>query len=331
METTKYSVIIPVYNAERTLSRCVDSLLTQEHDKAEILLINDGSVDESGRICREYERNNACIRYIEKKNGGVSSARNCGIDYAKGQYLLFVDSDDYVTPDYFSSIDAVLSTYEYDLIQFSNYFTDGVHQTERIREPFQAMTRETLFPKLIETLNKKKSNGPVAKVYSRSLVESHGIRFPEKMEVGEDRAFYIHYSFYMNSFYISDHPIYVVNTENESSLSRKHRDDLDVQTARMNTYLGESIQSSSIPQGERTEYLKAMNYDRLRMIYAKAKMLHRENVRFFHRLKLLRGYCYELNRLNLNYPDSLYCRITSLPVRWGLVHVIDMMAWKMTR
>lgn len=330
MATTKYSVIIPVYNAGQTLPRCLDSLLSQNHDEVEILLINDGSIDESGRICREYERNNACIRYIEKENGGVSSARNCGIDHAKGQYLLFVDSDDYVTPDYFSSIDAVLSTYEYDLIQFSNYFTDGVHQTERIREPFQAMTRETLFPKLIETLNKKKSNGPVAKVYSRSLVEAHCIRFPEDMEVGEDRAFFIHYSLYMNSFCVSDHPIYVVNTESGSSLSRKKRDDLDEQTAHLNAYLDKAILASDVSLEERVEYQKALNYDCLRMIYSKAKALHKEHTPLFSRLKTLHGYCRDMNRMHLAYPNSQYCRITSLPVRWNLAFVIDLIAWKLT-
>ena len=331
METIKYSVIIPVYKAEKTLCRCVDSLLSQPHDHVEILLINDGSPDRSGELCQEYARNNTCIRYLEKRNGGVSSARNCGLDHAKGRYLLFVDSDDCVTQDYFSSIDAVLAEYDYDLVQFSNYFTDGFRQTKRIRESFKASTRKELFQKLIETFCEKKSNGPVAKVYSRSIVETHHIRFPEDMEVGEDRAFYIHYSLYINSFCISEHAIYIVNTENESSLSRKHRDDLDEQTARLNTYLGNAIQRSSIPSEERAEYLKAMNYDCLRMIYAKAKTLHRDNVRFFRRLKLLRGYCRDLNRQKHKYPDSLYCRVTSLPVRWGLVHVIDAMAWKLTR
>lgn len=329
METIRYSVIIPVYKAEKTLRRCVDSLLSQTHDDVEILLINDGSPDGSGAICKDYALNHSSVHYFEKENGGVSSARNHGLDRASGDCILFVDSDDYVTPDFFSAIDAALAEYDYDLIQFSNLFTDGISQTLRIREPFQATTRETLFPKLIETLYKKKSNGPVAKVYRRSIVEAHGIRFPEDMEVGEDRAFYMHYSLFMRSFCVSAHPIYVVNTENEQSLSRKHRDDLDEQTAHLNTYLEAAMQRSGVPEAERAEYQKALNYDRLRMVYSKAKALHREELSMIKRLKTLRGYCRDLNRLNLAYPDSRYCRFTSLPVRWNLVLVIDAMAWKL--
>lgn len=326
----KYSVIIPVYKAEETLCRCVDSLLLQPHDDAEILLINDGSPDGSGAICNAYAQNHSCVRYYEKENGGVSSARNYGLEHAAGDYLLFVDSDDYVTPDFFSAIDVALAENDYDLVQFSNYYTNGMNQTERIRKPFRATTREALFPKLIETLYKKKSNGPVAKVYRRSIVEAHGIRFPEDMEVGEDRAFYMHYSLFMRSFCVSAHPIYVVNTENEQSLSRKHRDDLDEQTAHLNTYLEAAMQRSGVPEAERAEYQKALNYDRLRMVYSKAKALHREKLPLTKRLKTLHSYCRDLNRLNLAYPDSRYCRFTSLPVRWNLALVIDAMAWKLT-
>lgn len=327
----KYSVIIPVYKAEETLRRCVDSLLSQPHDHVEILLINDGSPDGSGEICREYAKKHSCVRYLEKENGGVSSARNFGLDHASGEYLLFVDSDDYVTPDYFAAIDAELQKYDYDLIQFSNYFTDGQNQTERIRQPFQATTREALFPKLIETLYKKKSNQPWAKVYRRSRIDKNKIRFPEDIEVGEDRAFYIHFSLYMNSFCVSEHPIYVVSTENEQSLSRKHRDDLDEQTAHLNAYLEAAMQRSGVPDSERGEYQKALNYDRLRMVYSKAKTLHREKLPLMQRLKALRGYCRDLNRLQLTYPDSRYCRLTSLPVRRNLALVIDAMAWNLTR
>lgn len=326
----KYSVIIPVYNAEKTLHRCLDSLLSQPRDDAEILLINDGSTDSSGAICSAYAQMHSCVRYIAKENGGVSSARNHGLDHASGDYILFVDSDDYVTPDFFATVDAVLAEYDYDLIQFSNFFTDGTNQTERIREPFQATTREMLFPKLIETLYRKKSNQPWAKAYCRSLIEKHKIRFPETIEVGEDRAFFIHFSLYMNSFCISNRPIYAVSTENEHSLSRKHRDDLDEQTAHLNTYLEAAMQRSGVPEAERAEYQKTLNYDRLRMVYSKAKALHRQELPLAKRLKTLRGYCRDLNRLNLAYPDSRYCRLTSLPVRRNLALVIDVMAWKLT-
>ena len=93
----KYSVIIPVYNAEKTLRRCVDSVLNQNYGDMELLLINDGSTDGSLDICNGYRSFSPQVRVIDKTNGGVSSARNAGLGIAEGEYILFVDSDDYVS------------------------------------------------------------------------------------------------------------------------------------------------------------------------------------------------------------------------------------------
>lgn len=93
----KYSIIIPVYNAEGTLRRCLDSLVGQQFSNYELLLINDGSTDGSDAICREYASTYSCVRYFAKENGGVSSARNLGLEQAEGEYILFADSDDYVS------------------------------------------------------------------------------------------------------------------------------------------------------------------------------------------------------------------------------------------
>ena len=88
------SVIVPVYNAEKYLSRCIDSILVQTFTCFELLLVDDGSTDCSGRICDEYAKRDTRIRVIHKENGGVSSARNLGLDNAKGEWICFCDSDD---------------------------------------------------------------------------------------------------------------------------------------------------------------------------------------------------------------------------------------------
>ena len=100
------SVIVPVYNVAAYLSRCVDSILAQSYENLQIILVNDGSSDDSGRICEEYAKKDARIQVIHQKNGGLSSARNAGIDAASGDYLAFVDSDDWIEPD---AYDAMLS------------------------------------------------------------------------------------------------------------------------------------------------------------------------------------------------------------------------------
>lgn len=93
------SVIVPIYNVEKYLSKCIDSIINQTYENIEILLVDDGSPDNCGKICDEYSKKDSRIKVIHKKNGGLSDARNCGIDNSTGKYLFFLDSDDYIKND----------------------------------------------------------------------------------------------------------------------------------------------------------------------------------------------------------------------------------------
>lgn len=93
------SIIVPIYNAEQYLRRCVDSILNQEYTDYELLLVNDGSTDASGDICEEYGDQDPRVIVIQKENTGVSDSRNRALDRARGKYLQFLDSDDWITPD----------------------------------------------------------------------------------------------------------------------------------------------------------------------------------------------------------------------------------------
>ena len=92
------SVVVPVYNAQGYLSDCLESLTRQTHKDLEILVIDDGSKDESAALCRQWEKKDGRIRLIQKENGGVSSARNLGLEQARGEYVAFVDADDWLLP-----------------------------------------------------------------------------------------------------------------------------------------------------------------------------------------------------------------------------------------
>ena len=95
----KISIIIPVYNVEKYLKTCLDSVINQTYQNLEIILVNDGSTDNSGKICEEYKRTNSRIILIHKKNEGLSAARNTGLGIATGEYISFLDSDDYISND----------------------------------------------------------------------------------------------------------------------------------------------------------------------------------------------------------------------------------------
>lgn len=109
---TLISVIIPVYNGEKHLSACLESVLIQTHENLEIILINDGSNDDSGMICDEYAKKDRRIKVLHQKNTGVSAARNAGLDIASGEYIGFVDSDDTIEPDMFDKLMKAMILYE---------------------------------------------------------------------------------------------------------------------------------------------------------------------------------------------------------------------------
>ena len=100
----KISVIVPVYNAETFLNKCIDSIRKQSYEALEIILINDGSLDGSGMICESYKKLDSRVKVIHQKNAGVSAARNAGLDIARGDFVTFVDSDDYIQPDMYQKM-----------------------------------------------------------------------------------------------------------------------------------------------------------------------------------------------------------------------------------
>ena len=121
------SVIIPVYNVEKYLRRCLDSVVAQTYRNLEIICVDDGSVDESGKICDQYAVRDARIKVIHQENQGLSAARNRGLDAAEGAYIAFVDSDDYILEDMYKKMLDKLLDYNVDLCvcQWQYEFSDG--------------------------------------------------------------------------------------------------------------------------------------------------------------------------------------------------------------
>ena len=109
------SIIIPIYNVEKYLEKCIKSIINQTYRNLEIILINDGSTDESGKICEKYEDQDNRIVFINKKNGGAASAKNEGLKIAKGDYITFVDSDDYIADDYIETLVSMKKKYDVEI------------------------------------------------------------------------------------------------------------------------------------------------------------------------------------------------------------------------
>lgn len=142
------SVIVPIYNVEKYLKKSVDSILNQDFNDYEILLIDDGSTDQSSIICDEYAKKYEKIRVFHKENGGLSDARNFGVIQAKGEYVSFVDSDDYVSFDYLSTLYQLKKTYNADIVitGIQTFFEDQIINidTQKKYDVFEYTGKEAL-------------------------------------------------------------------------------------------------------------------------------------------------------------------------------------------
>lgn len=185
------SVIVPIYNSERLLRRCINSILTQTLTDFELLLIDDGSNDSSGAICDEYSAKDSRVHVFHKPNGGVSSARNLGLDNAHGEWISFVDSDDWVSESYLSNL--FENSEGVDLV--FNYATR--HENGNVckeKYPPQLINSQELNISLRHNeLNWHTS--PWSKLFKKELIDEHGLRFPMGMHIGEDAVFLFSYIF----------------------------------------------------------------------------------------------------------------------------------------
>lgn len=317
----KYSVIIPVYKAESTLERCLDSLLKQPHDDVEILLINDGSPDNSGAICEKYAAEHRCIRYLAKENGGVSTARNRGLDEAEGEYILFVDSDDYVSENYFEVINSAIDEKRTDMLLFgyrnfggsSNAWNNGafcVNKPIDVAIRASRSIREYLFSSLW------------SKVFRREIIEENRLRFNSELAIGEDQTFIFCYAMHINSLMSIEQYLYNVNVENGDSLSRKRRDYLTEQLLESNLEMISALEKSELSDESKKIYMKALSWMFYRGAYSCSKELLKYDLSGRERRKKIRSIC-RLFRSKGIKPRDWKCRVIALPIKLKLSFVID--------
>ena len=169
------SIIVPVYNMEKYLDRCVNSILAQSYGDFELLLVDDGSTDASGAMCDSFARRDGRIRVIHKKNGGQAEARNLALDQIQGEYVTFADSDDYVGPDY---LKVLLALMENDGVDISVLALDCVTTEQTVfsdsKDERCIWDRSQAFKEMI--LGRKTGVSPCAKLYKRELFAQN--RFP---------------------------------------------------------------------------------------------------------------------------------------------------------
>ena len=220
------TVVIPVYNVEKYLKRCVESVLVQEWHNYDILLVDDGSTDSSPQICDDYAKVYDFISVIHKKNGGLSEARNTGISHAKGDYVYFPDSDDWLEPQTFKELAEVLESQEFDIVSFNREFVKGeedpifsdplVTQVFEGKDAFVQMLKHTYITGFAND-----------KIYKKSLFIDNNISFPKgkyyedlgtnyKLFLSAKNVFATNQKYY---HYLIDNPDSITQSWNEQKFS----------------------------------------------------------------------------------------------------------------
>lgn len=220
----KVSIIIPVYNSERTLERCLDSVINQTYKNIEILIVNDGSKDKSLEIMKEYQKKDNRIMVINQENKGVSGARNAGLDKATGEYVTFIDSDDYIKANLIKDTIEMFNRYNCDVVR-NNYelaYKDGnTKYRKELYEENEILSINEKKEKLIKNilLGKVQSYSWLLTI-KKEILDKNSLKFDEDIFFMEDIVFLIRLIFFIKNIYFVSEPKYYYYQSNENSLTK---------------------------------------------------------------------------------------------------------------
>lgn len=190
----KISVIVPVYNAQEYLQECIESVSMQKNRNIELLLVDDGSTDESGRICDEYASADERIRVVHQKNAGPTAARHCGVKESRGEYITFLDSDDYFAPGLFDELSRIVDECAPDIVLFNGVEFDITGQTKYEEKFAPGVYRNEQLEQIKESIiYNSEGESPISyavwmKLFRRDLYLYHQQQVPEVLYKGEDLA-----------------------------------------------------------------------------------------------------------------------------------------------
>lgn len=243
----KFSIIVPIYNVEEYLNQCIDSILVQTYKNYEIILVDDGSFDKSSSICDKYSNKYSFIHTIHKENGGLSDARNVGLFKAIGEYVIFLDSDDFWNDKDFlkNVIDIILNEDVVIINSYKFYETENIENGRfRVSESFNKLNDENKIKYVIKNNIYKACAWD--KIIKRRILIDNNIKFPINM-LSEDMLWAGNLITYINKINIYEKPVYAYRQRNNSiskKVSEKHLEDIIFQ----------------IKEGIKNKNIKVLNY-----------------------------------------------------------------------
>ncbi len=301
----KVSIIVPIYNSEMHLSRCIDSILAQTYTDFELILINDGSTDKSGEISDYYATKDKRIIVIHKESGGTSSARNSGLTIAKGEYITFVDSDDTISTDYLSTF-----TYRSDL-EISGLETIEINKAIYVPISTDTLSSDTeIADWFIKDFDAMYLTTICCKMFRTNIIQESSLKFDTSLKRGEDTIFVYNYLSYCNSIKLLSNVVYQYNFD-ATSIDKKY----SLNSKECVNHICAKV--SSIEKIEKRfnvklkELSKLTHTTYLHLFYTYLKSIHKEEK--VSELKIFRDNSNKLQLWQaLNIKDYIYWRI--LPI-----------------
>ena len=312
---TLVSIIVPVYKVENVLHYCIDSILNQTYNNFELILIDDGSPDSSGKICNEYDKRDLRIKVFHKENEGVSVARNTGIELAKGKYICFVDSDDYIQRDYLEKLILAKKTYKNCENIWCKFHTVNNYRVD-LSVKLLNCNEDMYSVKDIMTLHEKWLDaGPVCKLYDKDIIVNNNIRFNENLSLGEDLTFNFDYlDCTSGDIVVIDCELYNYVNTNMNSLSNKYYKNMFDIYIQLNSMMYKYMQKWNCDEKQFGKYFNACFY--------KYEIVMKNT---FHRdCKLPRKEKYKYNRMILKSDEF----IQSLNLCNCFIHPLYRLAYK---
>lgn len=228
MASPKFSIIVPAYNAAQYIELCIDSILQQSSDDYELIIIDDGSMDETKQIIEQKGKNHAKIKLIHQANQGVSSARNKGIEAATGEWITFIDSDDTIETDFLKAADEIIRHQNTDFV-LAPWVTEWVNTGKEDLHNYKYGTQIEGKEQVIAFWSKEAHSDicrcPWGKFFRKEILDNHSIRFNEKLRYAEDTLFCLQYVIKINSISLITNPEtrYKFKTYTNTSAIKKYR------------------------------------------------------------------------------------------------------------
>lgn len=316
------SVVIPVFNAEKYLVSCIESLLSQSFSSCEFIFINDGSTDSSSAIIATYQKKDSRIRLLHQENQGVSNARNKGIAMAKGKYLGFVDADDFVQENYLEELYHLINHADGELAlcgfegSAQRFLPDGALLLKKENES-----------EIIDLFVSFLIFGPVYKLYQTEIIKANSIRFPEEVKYGEDLLFNLKYLDFISRIDITSKVLYIYNVGVPNSLAKqyslKRYADVEIQIKEIESYFDRLKLDSAKTRNYLSDFYYWNVYDSIYALYNDFSTISKKDALQWIDTTLRFHYLNHRLGANAEKPkETMLVRLLSLKNKWLVYYYI---------